>query len=341
MEGDGGWGQHPNDEEALLTNLSWRFPPIDLSTDGEHLEMPLRTNWKSHAATRRARVPPGGLLAPFCSLARETAPKVQRRRVLSFAKRYGLLGLCKTHRHPAASCFERGCNFWEWEEGHGQNQGRIEAIEDWILWARRFGGTLVIAPGIHRDRSLNPADVEDAFALVQHARYAKFPDIFRRPQPSRVTERQPDGTYRPVKQDQQWERQDHETELFYLKEWLNYLLSIAAVNRRVVEGKGRKGHQLLEIADAYHESCPLFGALVIELVGECTGVSSQSRCANARCQKGFRPTHRNQKYCGRCRAKQVSQQLATQRFRDSRRKQGLSVRGRPLPQAATDRIDSQ
>ena len=262
LESENEDGPYASQEEALLTDLAWPVHPVRLSSDREHLEMVLRTNWKDEP-TRRRRVPDEGLLQMFCELARNGLSKNQRRQqVLQFAKRYGLLGLCKQHRHPVASCIEPGCGLWRWEHGHGKDMGLREAIEDWTLWARRFRGTMAIARLIRRYRPLNPGDVEDTFARLDHARCQMMRDVLREPPPSKVTKLQDDGSYCPVEQ-REWERQPHDVEVGYLQEWLNYLLSIAAVNRRVVSGKG---HQLLAIADAYHERCPLFGALVYYFV---------------------------------------------------------------------------
>jgi hypothetical protein len=125
-----------------------------------------------------------------------------------------------------------------------------------------------------------------------------------------------------------WQRQGPTVEAFNLRRWLNELLSMAAVKRRLVPGKGP--NQLLVITDAFAESCPPFGTLVVELIGECTGVASQLRCANPGCQRGFRPTHQHQRYCARCRKVGVPLKLAQQHRRNRLRAEGKSARGRPL-----------
>lgn len=318
-----------DDREILLTALTWPVLPVHLSEDGVFLRVSLHDEDR----LRHAKVPSSGLLLEFCRLARDGISEAQRRgEIHRFARRYGLLLLCQRHRQPAAGCrIDGGCDFQRWGAGTRGAMGVMDSVEDWALWARRFDGTQKIAAPIMQHRPLRSVDVENAFAEIDNRRWQNTPDMLRRPSPSGVTQLQPDGSYRPIPTHRtahgRWKRQSREVEVFQLQEWLNYLLQVSAVSRRVVPGRG---HQMLAIADAFHTDCPLFGALVTELVGQCTGVASQSVCLNGACGKGFRPRHQNQRYCSQCRRLRVPQQLATKRRRDSLRAKGLSSRSRPL-----------
>jgi hypothetical protein len=331
---------YPDQDEHLITQKAWRVRPVRLSSDG----IELLTDWRE-TEKRRASIPIGGLFEPFCQLGREGVPAPQRRReIYGFARRFGLLGLCDKHRIPAAGCPDPLCQPRQWMDEHG-GFGTKDAVRDWILWARRFNATEAMARAITRGKPPGAPHVEAAFAGLE-AWYQRM-DLLRDPdqisgvttwhvradgteealrvRPSRVFMTLPDGTEQEIRT--QWRRQGHDVEAFQLRDWLNYLLRVASVNRRVVPA----GRQLLAITDAYHDSCPLFGALVVELIGRCAGVATQARCANPGCQRGFRPTHQNQRYCTRCRRSKIPLKLAQQYRRNRLRQEGKSARGRPLP----------
>lgn len=204
-----------------------------------------------------------------------------------------------------------------------------------VAFRQRFEGTARIARAITRRQLPRAADVKEAFLEMDgwHSRISLLRDPnhpagsvvryaladgaeeSRRRQSSQLssTTDAPLGlpgspllaaqTVPPKK----WTRRSHTVEAAQLRAWLNQLLALAAVRRRVVADTG---HHLLAVADAYAAPSPLFGALVIELVGECTGVASQARCYG--CQRGFRPTNQNQRYCPACRKTGVPQKLAQQ-----------------------------
>jgi hypothetical protein len=313
---------------------------VRFSTDGLHL----RTNWND-AEKRRARVPASRLLGAFCNLGRMAVSTKQRRgEIHRFARQFGLLGLCEKHRVPAAGC-RHGCPLWQWKDQEGIECGAVDALRDWVLWARRFEGTVRLARTINKAQQPRPADVEEAFLEVEgwQARRDLFRDPthdlqaryihddgseeMRAPLRFHLSRLLADGTTQPLSR-RHWERQGPAIEAFNLRRWLNELLELAAVQRRVVAGRGP--NQLLAITDAFADSCPLFGTLVVELIGACTGVASQARCANLSCQRGFRPTHQNQRYCARCRKAGVPLKLAQQNRRNRLRAEGKSARGRPL-----------
>lgn len=109
-----------------------------------------------------------------------------------------------------------------------------------------------------------------------------------------------------------------------LASWLNFLMASAGIGRRV--HLWRDGR--LSLIDGQHEGCPLFGRLVIDLAGACTGIATQARCAS--CGEGFKPKGRAQRYCATCRRKGARLKFAQRALRERRRKAGLSARGLPL-----------
>lgn len=294
--------------DRIITAVGWSVPVIQLRSK----------RWLVHTwegDTRSAAVPSGGLLRRFCGL-KNAKPEV----IATFARKYGLLYLCKHHKLPqfhVDGCLARVTN-----DG---NHEPCDDIEDWRQWARRFEATLEVTRAILSKRQPNPEDI-DAIFLGLGERWESTADLLRKPRwfDLVVMTEDASGIRRPLSS-RRWEPQSPSVQLFKITGWLNSLLITARVTRQVVQ-VGRS--HALAVADGFNGSAPLFAALTTELVAACAGVSTVARCKN--CLRAFKPDRPNLRYCGKCRSPRNRYRLAQRARRARLKAEGLSARGRRL-----------
>lgn len=276
--------------DRLITGITWEVPPIELR--GDRWLVGLRQE-----ELRLAVVPRGGLLRRFCGL-EKAAPG----RILAFARKYGLLFLCRQHGLP--QWHESGCGARVFDKKDAE---QCDDVAQWREWARRFAGTAGLARSILSGRGARPDDV-DAVFLGFDDRWEQIADILRRPawMDGPMYEVKRDGR-QVLKAARPWKAESLDVQIFNLRLWLNWLLLTSRVTRSVVR-VGRSS--ALAVVDGYSPGAPLFGLLVSELAAACADVQTLARCKH--CQRGFRPSRTSAEYCPKCRSPRIRWRLAQQ-----------------------------
>jgi hypothetical protein len=295
--------------QRIITGVAWSVPLIELR-NGRWLVQARK------GSMSRAAVPRGGLLKRFCGLRNAKPPRIE-----AFARRYGLLYLCAEHGLPqwhSEKCGARTFDRRKFEQ--------CDDIDDWRMWAHRFGSTIELTRAILNRCPPESEDVEAVFLGRGLGPLSEIADLLRRPKwlDLPVYEFLLDGTERRSVPPE-WEPQDFDVQLGYVVTLLKWLLQVAHVARSVVQPSGRHA---LAIVDGYSMAAPLFGALTFELAAACADVNTLARCQN--CERGFKPSRVSAAYCPKCRDPRVRWRRAQQRRRESNRARGLSARGMPL-----------
>ena len=287
--------------DRLITGLAWDVTPTKL-----------QGQWTVSRAEKieRRSGPRAGLLKRFCKLAASKNDAVGK-----FAHRYGPLHLCEQHGFPQRHPTLEPCDV----RRTPGSTSTSESVEHWRRWASRFAGTVGMAGSLRHQEPIAPQDVHDAFDGL-----SDWTATGTRLAPPRLVPGvliDPDGRETPVPAPQ-WDPPGIGEQLLHLTRWLNFLIAISGVGRRVEKVAGRPQLALL---DGFNPECPLFGVLVLELVATCSGVGTVARCRH--CGTAFTPTRRTQRYCQKCRKPQVRWRRAQQRRRAGLRARGRTARG--------------
>ena len=290
--------------ERLITGLAWEVPSTKLR--GDWL---VSSEW---TVEQRVSMPKTGLLRRFCNLSSSQNDAIHR-----FAKRYGPLRLCEQHRLPQGHPQLERCD----ARRVSGDMSTAESVDDWRRWARRFVGTLGMAGAIHGRRRIAAVDVRDALDGLSN-----WEGTAGRLSPPHVIAGvliEPNGTETPEPLPD-WQPPSVNEQFLHLARWLNFLMAISGVGRRVE--KVARRHQLA-LLDGFSPACPLFGTLVLELVATCSDVRTVARCVH--CGTAFTPAARTQRYCPKCRDPKVRWRRAQQRRRAALRAKGRTARGTP------------
>jgi hypothetical protein len=230
-------------------------------------------------------VPEPGFLERFVELA-----EARDERILSFARRWGVLRLCKHDLpayHPegawfgtglirsktrwARSPFASGRTWQPQTQCHwrGETEGKgWEPVDAWRMWARRSRAMLALATELHRGR---PGDREDWLKASGADEYPGSDlHIDQRPE-------------------QRWN-----TFVSILQEWLWLPKVLPWIDRR-------DGRLIITL----NSWSGLFGAVVLQLVFAASRSDGLSICSG--CKNAYTPTQRpardRRRYCDTCREK--------------------------------------
>lgn len=245
--------------------------PNEIKIEGEKLA------WRYGSSSRIRKVRPGArMLLDFLAL---SDTDVANENVLSYAKRWGVLNLCKAHLMPAS---------------HNPNcePSQVEPLSEWRFLARQMKAFLEIAVGLDRDRKLGKR--EDWQVLTGE-------DFEGELVPGRDLSHWKPG-WRNTEKNLSRAIAFEKNHIAY---FINFWLQVGGVYP-IASWRGDSISLNLEGSP----KGKMFGALAIQLMqeaGRCTFLF----CRN--CRKTFTPETRQSRYCAACRELGVPQQRAADR----------------------------
>lgn len=282
-------------EDTRLPLMRWPRYHVDLVEDDEWLRFAAESHGASSVTPR-----PGALLTRFCALREAPVLKIR-----AFALDHGPLCLCEAHSLPEGGGRDHSVldfrqrlkarEFCNTKRAPGGE--RLEAVLVWRVWMQRLAGARKVATALRTGKVLRTTDVDDAgYGLTRNG----WLDGLR-------------------------ENPSNHVARFDFARWLNYLLALADVKKSI------RATRTLELVDGLDPRFPLFGALVLDLIGVATGARAVQECENPECSRLVFPKLGTERYCPRCRKNSRARwRLAKRQERAALRADGKSARGRLL-----------